>query len=198
MATFSAAVRTSFDARARGATGDLAATLRWLAVGCGVDPSAARLERACAIRLSSEREFMAPRHAAIDVLTALKAGGVGIGVLSDCTHELVVHWPGLPFAPFVDAAVFSIETGKRKPDPAMYAEVCGRLGVVAADCLYVGDGGSNELTGARAAGMRAFQLCGPEFANAHTYDAEVGWDGEVIHDLPEILPIAGVVPAAVR
>ena len=194
-AAFASAVRDSFDIRARGGAGDMSATMRWLAARCGIDPSDADIERACAVRLSSELAFMTPRAATLGVLAALRAGGISVGVLSDCTHELPIHWPALPYAPFVDAAVFSVETGRRKPDPAMYGEICTRLHAAPTDCLYVGDGGSNELTGARAAGLRAFQLRGPEFVGAHTYDAEIDWDGDAIHDLREILPIAGIVSA---
>jgi hypothetical protein len=40
-----------------------------------------------------------------------------------------------------------------KPDPAAYACVLGRLGMPAGAAAYVGDGSSDELTGARAAGF---------------------------------------------
>jgi len=191
---FAAAIRASFGERARGRTGDPLATMRWLAARCGVEISADDAQRAYNTRLEVERAFMRPRPEAVEVLSTLNAAGLKIGVLSDCTHELPHCWLELPFAPFVDAAVFSVETGKRKPDPAMYAEVCARIGAEPSDCLYVGDGGSNELTGAKAAGFRAIQLRGPEFAGAHTYDAEAGWDGEIITDLREIYPAVGLAP----
>ncbi|MGW4502473.1 hypothetical protein ACWENR_28185, partial [Micromonospora sp. NPDC004336] len=35
--------------------------------------------------------------------------------------------------------------GRCKPDPALYQAACRRLGVAAADCLYVGDGGRPEF-----------------------------------------------------
>jgi putative hydrolase of the HAD superfamily len=188
---FAAAVRGSFHQRAIGSTGSLADTLRWLAAQCGVQPSDAEVDAACVERLRLEQAFMEPRPEAIDVLRRLRTSGLRIGVLSDCTHELPALWSQLAFASLVDAPVFSIVMGTRKPAPAMYGEVCVRLGVPPAQCLYVGDGGSNELTGAAAFGMRAVQIRGPEFADAHTYDAEVDWDGEVIHALPEVLAIVG-------
>jgi putative hydrolase of the HAD superfamily len=197
-ARFGAAVRGSFHERAIGRTGDLADTLRWLAAQCGAHPTDAEVDAACAERLRVERAFMDPRPEAVDVLLVVRAAGVRIGVLSDCTHELPALWEELPFAPLVDAAVFSIELGSRKPAPAMYAEVCARLGVGPGDCIYVGDGGSNELTGAETFGMRAVQIRGPEFARAHTYDAEVDWDGEVIHALPEVLAIIGQRGGTIR
>lgn len=197
-AVFAAAIKDSFDARARGRTGDPIATLRWLANRCGVDPSEADVDRSWQRRLAVERTFMDPRPETLEVLRALRQAGLRAGVLSDCTHELPLCWPDLPFREFLHAVVFSVETGIRKPDPAMYAEICRRLGVAAADCVYVGDGGSNELTGARSAGMRAIQLRAPEFDTAHTYDAEPSWDGDVITDLRELYAVVGIDVDAAR
>ena len=46
-----------------------------------------------------------------------------------------------------------LDLGIRKPHPEMYRRVVGQLGVPARSCLYVGDGNSNELLGAREQGM---------------------------------------------
>jgi putative hydrolase of the HAD superfamily len=186
---FDAVVRATFTQRATGRAGDPIATLRWLAARCGVEVSDERARAAYAIRLAAERAFMAPRTEALGVLAELHDSQVRVGVLSDCTHELAELWPQLPFAPFVDTAVFSVHTGIRKPAPAMYQRVCTGLRVAPRHCLYVGDGGSNELTGARECGLRAVQLRGPEFAACHTYDAERNWRGEVIADLRDVLDI---------
>ena len=45
----------------------------------------------------------------------------------------------------------------KKPDRTVYEEAARRLGVEIKDCIFVGDGGSNELQGARNAGMNAIQ-----------------------------------------
>ena len=45
----------------------------------------------------------------------------------------------------------------KKPDACIYEEASKRLGMDMAECLFVGDGGSNELTGAVNAGMEAVQ-----------------------------------------
>ena len=45
------------------------------------------------------------------------------------------------------------------------------------DCLYVGDGGSQELTGAGRAGMTAVRLAAPDLAEHLVFDAERGWAG---------------------
>ena len=59
--------------------------------------------------------------------------------------------------PLFDEALISYELGMRKPDPEIYRAALERLGVKAEECLYVGDGGSRELFGARDAGMKPVQ-----------------------------------------
>jgi putative hydrolase of the HAD superfamily len=81
-----------------------------------------------------------------------------IGVLSDCTDEIPILWPASVYADLVDAAVFSCVLGVRKPDQRTYAAVLTDLHVPAERCVYVGDGGSSELSGARTAGLRPVLL----------------------------------------
>jgi putative hydrolase of the HAD superfamily len=188
------ALAESFTERATGSRGDLAETMRWLASRCGGAPDAEQLEAACALRRVIEGEFAAALRAeAVDTLRVLRQAGLRVGVVSDCTHELAERWPTLAVAEVVDTAVFSVVEGRRKPDPALYATVCGRLGVDPAAVLYVGDGGSNELTGAIAAGMRAVRLVADDAAEAIVYDPEPDWRGPVIHALSELVRGPGAV-----
>jgi putative hydrolase of the HAD superfamily len=48
--------------------------------------------------------------------------------------------------------------GIAKPDAGIYRAALSGLDVDAADAWFVGDGGSNELSGARAVGMRSVLL----------------------------------------
>ena len=61
-------------------------------------------------------------------------------------------------APLVDAAILSCEVGCRKASPRIYQLACEALAVPAEQYLYVGDGSSQELTGATRTGMTAVQL----------------------------------------
>ncbi|MBM7783720.1 HAD family hydrolase [Tenggerimyces flavus] len=92
----------------------------------------------------------------LDTLGRLKADGLGIGLISNCSTEEVAAWHRSALAPLVDEAVFSYQVGCAKPDPAIYALACRRLGVAPRDAVFVGDGGSDELSGAAACGMRAY------------------------------------------
>ena len=93
-------------------------------------------------------------------------------------------WSEASFAPLIDEAILSCSVGLTKPDPRTYQLVCQRLDVSPQRCLYVGDGGSRELTGATAMGMRAVLIRAP-------YDDSVGgyreeWPGQRISTLSEV------------
>jgi putative hydrolase of the HAD superfamily len=55
-----------------------------------------------------------------------------------------------------DDVVFSYQVGHLKPEPEIYLLACRRLAVSPADAVFVGDGGSDELSGATGVGMRAY------------------------------------------
>jgi putative hydrolase of the HAD superfamily len=183
---FVAELDRSFYERATGAWGDMAATLAHVARTCGVEPTSAQLAEACRIRWENERGFLTLRPEADVVLEALSRRGLALGLISDCTHELPALWASLPIAHWFGATEFSVCSGRHKPDPAMYTDVAARLGVEASRCLYVGDGGSNELTGAVAAGLTAVLLDAPDRGDSLVHRREVGWTGPVVRSLAEV------------
>ena len=97
-------------------------------------------------------------------------------------------WDELPLAAYVDAAVFSCVAGIRKPNPRFYGLVIEQLGVTAGECLYIGDGGGYELTGARAVGMRVALLASDDWQTNAVYNREEDWDGPRISSLAMLCP----------
>lgn len=186
VADYTAAMLQSWPERATGRLGDLTATLRWIASACGVDVDDERLAEACRVRRESQRSYVELRDEAEPTLRALKERGYGVGLVSDCTHELPEQWPSLPIAEHVDAPVFSVAAGIKKPDPAIYHLCCERLGVAPADCVYVGDGDSFELTGAQSVGMSAYRLVAPDHDAAYQINP-VSWSG------PQVTSLSGVL-----
>ena len=57
------------------------------------------------------------------------------------------------FSQYIDEMVLSYKVQMKKPDSCIYREAAKRLCVDPEECIFVGDGGSNELTGAREAGI---------------------------------------------
>jgi len=182
------ALRETYDERARGSLGDVREQLVALSARAGGSLLPEVIDRALVLRMSGQQAMLAPRPGAIEVLAALRERRLAIGVLSDCTDEIPILWSGSEYAPLVDCAVFSCEMGMRKPDPRMYQVVLEGLGTRPADALYVGDGGSSELTGALAAGLRSvlFRSRGDAYFR---YDEEKDWRGETIEELGAVLAL---------
>ncbi|HUS59105.1 MAG TPA: HAD family hydrolase [Planctomycetota bacterium] len=150
------------------------------------------IAEAARVRLPVVEESMQPREDAADTLKRLRTAGCRIGLISDCSMEVPLHWPCTPFAPLVDVPIFSCTAGIRKPDPRIYRLACERLGVAPPQCIYVGDGGSRELSGASAVGMHPVLIRVPHENNdAHRIEAEE-WQGTRISKLSEVLAVAGL------
>jgi len=188
-ATWRRALNDSFAERATGSLGDLPATFRELARRNGIEPGDHALAAACAARLAAQRELFVFRRDALAVLAEVRARGFRVGVLSDCTTELAETWLELPVAGLVDARVLSCEVGRRKPDPALFAMIASQLMVEPAECLYVGDGGGRELTGASACGMRAVMLRGDDWSDNAAHSREDDWPGPSVADLSAVLSL---------
>ena len=91
----------------------------------------------------------------LDALEKLRASGLKLGLISNCSVEDVAGWDDSPLAGFFDSVVFSYRVGLAKPEPAIYRHALDDLGVRPGRAAFVGDGGSNELAGAAAVGMRS-------------------------------------------
>ena len=166
-------------------------SLAWVAARVGATPSDAELAEAATLRLDAERRFGVPRRDAVEVLWALRRRGLKIGLVSDCSAELPRYFAELPIAALVDAPVFSFVLGVKKPAAAIYLACCAALSVDPGDCLYVGDGGSNELAGARDVGMRAVHLAVPGEAGSVVYGRHASWDGETVTSLAQVTDLVG-------
>jgi putative hydrolase of the HAD superfamily len=181
-----AALAASFPERVSGALGDATQTLRTLAGRLGAHPSEEQLATAVELRRQLQVVLFKPRPEVLGVLTELRARRLRIGLLSDCTTELPDAWPQLPLAALVDAPVFSCRERTRKPDPRLFLTVASRLGVDPAQCLYVGDGGGRELTGASGVGMTAVLLAGADWHPHGAIEREADWPGLRIRSLTEL------------
>ena len=146
-----------------------------------------QVQLAVQARLDYIRRVMTPQPNAVEVLSRLKEDGYRTGLLSNCTHEIPVVWPETSLAPLVDVVVFSCLVGMRKPDPRIYQLIAERLGVTPEECLFIGDGGSEELSGALSVGMHPV-LFRPdaESTEQHLTNREQ-WDGPEISSLEEVL-----------
>jgi putative hydrolase of the HAD superfamily len=176
----------SFPERITGALGDLRQTMQALGRRLGLQLTDQQLDEAGLVRRTVQESMFTLRPEALGVVGALRDRGLKIGLLSDCTSELPDAWPRLPLAALVDAPVFSCVERTRKPDPRLFRTVAAALKAEPGDCLYVGDGGGRELTGASAVGMHAVLLAGPDWHQHGARDREDDWTGPRIKSLTEL------------
>jgi putative hydrolase of the HAD superfamily len=197
-AAFNVELDRSFAIRARGGYGSPIEALRRVARDAGGTPSEDQLAAALAARVAAVRADTLLRPETVPVLAALRRRGLLTGVVSDCCHELPLFLPAMPIAPLLSTCVYSIDLATCKPDPRMYLVACERLGVRPQQCLYVGDGGSRELSGAAAVGMTPVRLVAEDLAWHLRFDADDDWAGREIPALSESLALVAGLPARPR
>ncbi len=101
--------------------------------------------------------FAALSDDTVRLLDELKDRGIKIGLITNSFSDECDQIIRSRLYPYFDAALISYEQGICKPDPEIFARMIDKLGVKADECLYVGDGGSNELYAAKDAGMHPVQ-----------------------------------------
>ncbi|HEY3775593.1 MAG TPA: HAD-IA family hydrolase [Solirubrobacteraceae bacterium] len=92
------------------------------------------------------------------MLERARDAGARVIVVSNWDVSLgeVLERTGL--APLLDDVVVSAVLGAAKPSPAIFARALELAGAAAEDCLHVGDSLSEDVAGARAAGIEAVLL----------------------------------------
>jgi putative hydrolase of the HAD superfamily len=95
-----------------------------------------------------------------EVLSQLRAKNKRIGLISNADVMEVAAWDHSPIAPLFDFVVFSCFVGCVKPEREIYEICMHQLGVTPEQSVFVGDGGSRELEGARNLGITAVMITG--------------------------------------
>lgn len=91
------------------------------------------------------------------LLEKLKAMGLQTAIVSNCSPDEVTALKESGIYRYFDEVILSYDVHMKKPDSCIYEEAAKRLGVAPGECIFVGDGGSDELPGAKAVGMTAVQ-----------------------------------------
>ena len=163
----------------------LTAYYRAIAVTAGLPAGTTGPFAAAARREHVEHPLGLWRRAAPDareVLQALSARGLRLGVVSNADGRVEVQLTAAGLAPYFGAIVDSHLAGVEKPDPEIYFIALRRLQVEAREALYVGDLFDVDIRGAAAAGMQAV-LYDP-------WDAYPDLWTPRIHSLRELLRVA--------
>ena len=88
-----------------------------------------------------------------EMLSALKEKGCKIGLISNCSPEEIGGFWDSSLCRYFDAVVMSCDVGLIKPDAKIYEHCLTMLNETPSNCLFIGDGSSDELNGARKAGL---------------------------------------------
>ena len=141
-----------------GRAGGLESSVGFVAAQLGVVPTSATAAQAVNTWLETSEQRLKPSARTLKCLETLRGHGRKIGLLTNCAADVPRTWPNGELASLVDYAGFSWKLGQMKPDRGAYLSVCAEMGVGPESCVFVGDGGDRELTGAGRAGLRPVLL----------------------------------------
>ena len=146
---------------------DYAASLRYIVGKLGGKSSENTIKTLAERRYSAFAGHL--RHVEpeiLDMLNAITISGIRLGLISNTDGSEVLDWANSPLVRFFEVTIFSHAVGMVKPDPHIYQHACKNLGVPPSDCIFIGDGNSDELRGAAQVGMSPF--CAAWFLRQHT------------------------------
>ena len=90
----------------------------------------------------------------IDVLSDIKKNGKQICLISNADIIDVMHWNKSPLNNLFDSTIFSYKVGYLKPQIEIYKIALEKMNVSPKKSIFIGDGGSDELKGAKELGIR--------------------------------------------
>ena len=149
-----------------------------------------QIEQTVVLNYEFTKNSIIPEPKVLDALGLLKRSGFRIGLITNCNANVPLLFPESPLAQYIDVPVFSCEERIRKPSLRIYQIAYERLKVQSQECLYVGDGSGEELTGAAAVGMLPI-LKRVDLTDVYdSYRPEVeNWQGIAIDEIAELCDI---------
>ena len=113
-----------------------------------------QLEKLVEIRNNRYQKSLTDIHPDIlSTLKQLKESGIKLCLVSNADIIDKKYWGISPLKEYFDAVIFSCDVGIVKPDAKIYQLAMEKLSVSPAESIFVGDGGSNELSGAKNCGI---------------------------------------------
>ena len=157
----------------------------------GIEADTAQITQAAKYHYEFMANAITLEREVLEVLTRLKAQGPKLGLISNCGPCVPMLWEQTQLYRLIDVSVFSCEERVTKPNIVIYEITAHQLEVQPQECIYVGDGSSNELTGAADAGMLPI-LKRTDLDDVYDRDRPevVDWNGPAIDrivELPDLL-----------
>ncbi len=182
----------TWEKRAKGFFSRIEENIEYIVQILGKNPDITLTRAAVDARMEFIKERMTPKPEALEIIKSLKQLGYKLGLISDCSAEVATLWPENPLADHFDSTVLSVLARTMKPDPKIYLICASELGLDPEEIVYVGDGDSNELEGARDVGMLPILIrdSGENKGREHRIiDIVEDWDGLKIDSLRSLLTL---------
>jgi len=96
----------------------------------------------------------------LEMLTALRLRGKKLGLVSNADVTEAAAWNESPLSSLFDSAIFSCDVGMMKPEPGIYELSFKQLGCKPNEAVFIGDGSSHELEGAKRIGLTTVLMTG--------------------------------------
>jgi putative hydrolase of the HAD superfamily len=128
-----------------------------------IDPSVSdeRIRHAVENRLARFRAAVLDiPEATVAVLQELKRRDKRLGLVSNADTGEIAAWGENRICHLFDSTIYSCAVGLAKPDPMIYHQSLKELEIEAGAAVFVGDGASDELQGAKSAGITSVLFTG--------------------------------------
>jgi len=96
----------------------------------------------------------------ISVLKKLKSENYKLVLISNADVMEKAGWNDSPLLGIFDVEIFSCDVGFMKPEKEIYELACRLINSKTEECIFIGDGGSDELRGAQNVGMKTIFIRG--------------------------------------
>ena len=118
-----------------------------------IEVNTTQIEQAATLHYEFSESTLIIEPKVLEALDTLKSDGLLLGLITNCRPPIPSAFLKSSLAQYIDVPVFSCEERVKKPSRRIYEITCKRLKVQPQECVYVGDGSGEELTGAAAVGM---------------------------------------------
>ena len=149
-----------------------------------------QIEQAATLHYEFSESTLIIEPKVLKALGTLKRDNLLLGLITNCRPPIPSAFLQSPLAQYIDVPVFSCEERIKKPARRIYEIVYERLKVQPQECLYVGDGSGQELTGAAAVGMLPILKRADltDVYDPHRPEVE-SWQGIAIDEISELCTI---------
>ena len=156
----------------------------------GIKVNTSQIEQAVTLHCEFSERTLIIESEVLEALDTLKNGGLLLGLITNCRPPIPSAFLKSPLSQYIDVPVFSCEERIKKPARRIYEITYKRLKIQPQECLYVGDGSGEELTGAAAVGMLPIlkRVDLTDVYDPHRPDVE-NWQGIAIDEISELCAI---------